>query len=119
MKTKPVTVQQLRAEGFRVQVYVFRLPSEELRGLTTHHWNDQDVISYSRPVTHMRLNKLEMWGFGGVTHMLVWTPEHKGATESGPDYEVQAVCSIKDQFRKKVGMAICLGRLTKAMSDKE
>jgi hypothetical protein len=112
---KPVTVQELRSSGYRIQVYVFRLATDEIRGLDTSKWLDKEVIAHSRPVTDMRETNTAMWANGGVTHMLVWKPKRADETGSNPDYEVKAVCSIRDQFRKKVGMIKCLGRLTSAM----
>lgn len=115
------TVSDLRADGYKVMVYVQRVPYDAQWAIVGREWLYQDVMELSVPLVDLRkdTSKLKIWGRGGITEMVVWTPEHKEEEGAEPDYRVSAVCSAKDQFRKKVGHMICLGRLEKLMAGEQ
>jgi hypothetical protein len=119
------SVEDLRREGFKVRVYVDRIPFHTGEELTTSAKEGYlvtcgDVMEEAVPMQALRkitgTNKI--WGFGGVTKIDVWEPERKDESGAPPDYAVVAVCSIKDQFKKRVGHDICLGRLNILLSGK-
>lgn len=112
------TVHELRNEGFKVMVYVDRLPYDAGKIMTEdarngHLVTHQEIEDICQPVVSLRKldAKKKMWGHGGVTRMQVWIPERKDEDGASPDYEVKAVCSVLDQFNKRTGHQICLGRL--------
>jgi hypothetical protein len=113
------SVADLRSEGFNVMVYVDRLPyamGQHLTKLarTGHHIPVSEILEYAEPVVGLRKipEKKKIWGFGGVTHMQVWEPGERQHEEgASPDFEVTAVCSVLDQFDKRLGHKICLSRL--------
>lgn len=86
-----MTVQELRNKGFKVKVLHHRLYNGY------HKWqvgNRNHIENYG---------PLDPDTKGGSTHVVVDCP-------NGEHYEGIALCSLKDNFNKKLGVKIALGR---------
>lgn len=84
-----MTVQELRNDGYKVKVLHHRL----YNGF--NKWQVSSASSYSVP--------LDPDTKGGSTHIIIDSP-------SGEHYEGIALCSKKDNYNKKLGVTIALGR---------
>lgn len=80
------TVRQLRKDGYKVRVL--------------HHRSKKMVQSTNNPYGH----KVEIiHNLGGSTEVIIDGP-------NGDHYKGVAVCSNKDNYNKKLGVKIALGR---------
>jgi hypothetical protein len=86
-----MTVQELRNKGFKVKVLHNRLYKGRFKWQTAH----PSVIIGSAP--------LEPDTKGGSTHIIIDSP-------NGFHFEGVALCSRNDNYDKKLGVRIALGR---------
>jgi hypothetical protein len=81
-----MTVKELRSIGFKVRVLHFRKPSTKFR------INGEKFEDYSTPSPK-----------GGATKVVIDSPD-------GQHFEGKAKCSDDDNYDKKLGIRIALGR---------
>ena len=86
-----MTIQQLRNSGYKVKVLHNRLYMGRFKWQTAH----PSVIIGSAP--------LEPDTKGGSTHIIIDSP-------NGSHYEGLAICSKKENYNKRLGVRIALGR---------
>jgi hypothetical protein len=89
------TIHDLRRAGAKIRVVHYR----RLRG-DTENWH---------PVSSLK-NKTNLSSKGGITEMQVTLPD-------GRDYSITAKCADVDSFNRKIGIKICLGRLSKVLNE--
>ena len=83
-----MTVQELRSQGYKVKVLHCRLYNGK------HKWQQDDEI------TDVLIDPDPK---GGSTTLIIDSPD-------GEHFEGTAVCSKKDNYNKKLGIRIALGR---------
>lgn len=81
-----MTVQELRSMGFKVKVLHFRKP------ITKYKISGEKYVDYSTPSPK-----------GGATQVIIDSPD-------GQHFEGKAKCSDNDNYDKKLGIRIALGR---------
>ena len=84
-----MTVQELRNKGFKVKVLHNRLYKGKFK------WQRVSAVVGSGPIDPDTK--------GGSTHIIIDSP-------SGSHYEGIAICSKQDNYDKKLGVRIALGR---------
>jgi hypothetical protein len=93
-----MTVQQLRNNGYKVRVLHNRLYNGRFK------WQNRQLVFESPNRVMYRVDgSIEPDTKGGSTHIIIDSP-------SGDHYEGVALCSIKDNYNKKLGVRIALGR---------
>jgi len=89
-----LTLDELRKNGWKISVYHLR--------------NCQDVADYLQQVNANHKSKINI-NKKAVTRVIV--------SKNNLTCESEAICSNKDQFNKKLGLKIALGRLEKKLSN--
>ena len=93
-----MSINELRLKGYRVRVTHFRFEQWLDRYSTIvlrHQGEIKDGIELMLPV--------RFWPFGGETHVEIICPD-------GSRLYGEAKCSMKDNYNKKLGVKIALGR---------
>lgn len=91
-----MTIQNFKDQGYKVYVSHFRYSR------TTGHLNNLTVFRKNKTSFDIATN-------GGVTTMEIVKGEKSIRT--------QAICNLNDNFNKRVGVAICTGRLQKELNE--
>lgn len=89
-----MTVQQLRNNGYKVRVLHYRLPNR----VETGGWSATGIVRDA-----VRLQGCDFKPKGGRTKLIIDSP-------SGEHYEGESICSKRDNYNKKLGVRIALGR---------
>lgn len=84
-----MTVQELRSQGYKVKVLHCRLYNGK------HKWQRADGVTAGSPI--------DPDPKGGSTTLIIDSPD-------GDHFEGTAICSKKDNYNKKLGIRIALGR---------
>lgn len=104
-----MTVQQLRDNGFKVSVAHYRL--EPLQ--PGEFWMDGEGCWHTSDLTHQRKIKekgRKPYPRGGMTFVAITSPD--GVTSNA-----YAACSMSDNYCKKTGRDIAIGRALKKLRD--
>lgn len=89
------TVAELRRKGFKLRISHYR-----------HAFNKQTLTDIPLIVTQGTAQKNPNWhicNFGGHTVMEMTNPD-------GVSVEILSVCSIEDNFSRRLGVDICIAR---------
>ena len=89
-----MTVQELRNNGYKVRVFHNRLYNGY------HEW--QDILG-SKSEKHYIYGPIDPDAKGGSTQVIIDSP-------SGENYVGHALCNNKDNYNKKLGVRIAIGR---------
>lgn len=94
-----MTVQELRNKGYKVKVLHHRLYNGY------HKWQvgDKYVILKGAELQGGSYGPIDPDTKGGSTHIIIDSP-------TGSHYEGIAICSKSDNYNKKLGVKIALGR---------
>lgn len=94
-----MTVQELRNNGYKVKVLHHRLYNGR------HKWQVRasDVIIGPQKITGGSYGPIDPDTKGGSTHIIIDSP-------NGDHFEGIALCSKTDNYDKKLGVRIALGR---------
>ena len=98
------TVEQLRKSGYRVLINHYRYPGNVSKGL-----NKRQASKVKMECAFALSDEgLGISPFGGKTTIEV-------ISQSGTSYTAEADCSVRDNFNKRMGVKIALGRILKQM----
>ena len=86
-----MTVQQLRSNGYKVRVLHYRLYNKK-------QYSYKDILSIYRTSIKPKPDSK-----GGSTQVIIDSPD-------GKHFIGEAVCSKKENYNKKMGVRIALGR---------
>jgi hypothetical protein len=104
------TVEQLRKEGYKVKVTHRRVYgvgiSNEIDTYLLSRFEKDDLIN------NRGANVSPPWEYGGETVLTLTTPDGTQTVQS------TAECSDKDNFNRKKGLTIALGRALSQLQDK-
>lgn len=104
-----MTVQQLRDNGYKVSVSHYRFFNLDPAGW----WVDEEGNAHTTNIAHQgmikRLNKKPL-PRGGMTFVAITTPDEVTSN-------AYSACSMSDNYCKKTGREIAIGRALKKLRD--
>lgn len=115
MKNNELTIKSLRADGHKVRVSHNRRVVPDLRNYTQKVEYVHIGKGKFSEVSSKQINitvPTRVLGRGGETVVEVDTTD-------GKNFKVNALCSNKEAYNKKRGVAICLGRIARDMKAAE